>query len=192
MNCADSFILVKPGSIEELLEEHPRLAGEARRLGHDAGSLREKVYEMHSYEEIGEALDDFDKFAQELGFGYDRNNMFFSAAIEAVMNAFQHGNREDTGKVVRLYAGAQPGRFAFFIVEDEGRPDFEQLKERIARRHEYAEKFSDIGFEGSRRGGGFGIMDQLLDTLYVDCTKAGTAVMGAIYEKPTTASAAPR
>lgn len=189
-------LLVKGESLDDAVDSSVtrfiyRLAALERKYGRLGMPTTFQTYEGSTWEELGNVGDAVIEESQQLGFSYDRNNAFSTSVIEAVFNALQHGNRGSPDKKVQLLVAYQPGRFATFVVNDEGSPDFAALAGRLKQADESIDRFCDTSVEQSKRGAGMGIMQHYLDILYYDRAPDGLTVMGAIYE-PTIASTSPR
>jgi serine/threonine-protein kinase RsbW len=119
----------------------------------------ERVIELRlpsrlGYEKV--AMDTASSLARRMGFGVDRVEALRTAVSEAVTNAIEHGNQQDSGMKVLVMLTARPDELVVSVA-DQGRKQLDQGQTMQTPRIEDALEKPDKG------GWGIWLIRELMD-----------------------------
>lgn len=116
------------------------------------------------YEKV--AMDTASSLARRMGFGSDRVEALRTAIAEAVTNAIEHGNEQDSGMRVLVMLMARPDEL-IVSVADQGRKPLEQEQTTSTPRIEDALSRQDKG------GWGIWLIRELMDEVEFTTAPSG-------------------
>lgn len=116
------------------------------------------------YEKV--AMDTASSLARRMGFAADRVEALRTAIAEAVTNAIEHGNAQDSGMRVLVMLTARPDELVVSVA-DQGRKQLDQVQTTLSPRIEDAFDRQDKG------GWGIWLIRELMDEVEFSTAPSG-------------------
>ena len=116
------------------------------------------------YEKV--AMDTASSLARRMGFAADRVEALRTAIAEAVTNAIEHGNAQDSGMRVLVMLTARPDELVVSVA-DQGRKQLDQVQTTLSPRIEDAFDRQDKG------GWGIWLIRELMDEVEFTTAPSG-------------------